>query len=175
LKLWAKKIPHLSHLRTFGAEAYVFTPDILRKKLDPKSKKMILVGYDGNSTNYRLYDPDTKKITISRNVIFNEEKLGSISPVHYAPISVDDDNEEKSPNSYMDNKEEIVHLENITDSTLKEKSSKSIEQKENTRELRPRDKLKPLKRYYAMYTEEKIPRATMKSKIIRIEINGYLQ
>jgi len=46
LELWAKKIPHLSHLRTFGAEAYVFTPDILRKKLDPKRKKMILVGYD---------------------------------------------------------------------------------------------------------------------------------
>jgi len=43
LKLWAKKIPHLSHIRTFGAEAYVFTPDSLRKKLDPKSKKMILV------------------------------------------------------------------------------------------------------------------------------------
>jgi len=63
-------------------------------------------------------------------VIFNEEKLGSISPVHYAPVSVDDDNEEKkSPNAYMDNKEENVHLENTTDSTLKEKSSKSIDQK----------------------------------------------
>jgi len=93
-------------------------------------------------------------------VIFNEEKLGSISPLHYAPISVDDDNEEeKSLNMYMDNKEENVHLENITNSTLKEKSSKSIEQKENTRELRPRDKLKPPKRYYTMYTEEEISKS----------------
>jgi len=92
-------------------------------------------------------------------VIFNEEKLGS-SPVHYAPISVDDENEEeKSPNTYMDNKEENVHLENKTDSTSKEKSSKSIEQKENTRELRPRDKLKPPEKYYAMYTEEEIPKS----------------
>jgi len=54
LELWVKKIPHLSHIRTFGA--YVFTSDILRKKLDPKSQKMILVGYDGNSqiTDYMI-------------------------------------------------------------------------------------------------------------------------
>ena len=33
---------------------------------------MILVGYENNSTNYRLLDPETKKITVSRHVIFNE-------------------------------------------------------------------------------------------------------
>jgi len=45
-----------------------------RKKFDPKAKKMILVGYQAESTNYRLYDPISKKIVVSRNVVIHEGK-----------------------------------------------------------------------------------------------------
>ncbi|KAK9727965.1 hypothetical protein QE152_g18935 [Popillia japonica] len=31
-----------------------------------------MVGYSGYSTNYRLFDLDTRKVTISRDVTFNE-------------------------------------------------------------------------------------------------------
>jgi len=40
-----------------GSEAYVHVPKQLRKKWDKKSRKMILVGYQCDSCNYRLYNP----------------------------------------------------------------------------------------------------------------------
>lgn len=41
------------------------------KKLDPRSKKVVFVGYC--NTGYRLWDPIEKQIMISREFIFNEE------------------------------------------------------------------------------------------------------
>lgn len=32
----------------------------------------MFVGYQGESSNYRVYDPNTKKVTVSKNVYFNE-------------------------------------------------------------------------------------------------------
>ena len=49
-------------------------PDEARSKLDDKSKKFIFIGYDTNSKGYKLYNPDTGKTIISRDVIFNEEE-----------------------------------------------------------------------------------------------------
>ena len=37
------------------------------------SKNFIIIGYQGNPSNCRTYDPATKKITVSRDVIFNKE------------------------------------------------------------------------------------------------------
>lgn len=41
--------------------------------MDRKSKKLTLVGYQAKCTNYRLWDPQTNKITMSRDVTFNED------------------------------------------------------------------------------------------------------
>lgn len=38
----------------------------------------MLVGYDGDSTNYRVYDPIKKTIKVSRDLVFNE-KIGKIN------------------------------------------------------------------------------------------------
>ena len=38
-----------------------------------------MVGYRGNSSNYRVYDPITKKVTVSRDVIFNEKAASDTS------------------------------------------------------------------------------------------------
>lgn len=56
-ELWTEKKANLEHLRIFGTEAYAHVPKQLRTKLDPKAKKVLLVGYQGNSNNYRLYNP----------------------------------------------------------------------------------------------------------------------
>lgn len=71
---WFGKPPSLKHMRKFGSAAYVHVPDQFRSKWDSKSRKLIMVGYDGYSTNYRLYNPESKKIIISSNVSFNEEE-----------------------------------------------------------------------------------------------------
>ena len=70
---WSGRKPGVSHLRVFGSIAHAHVPDEKRSKLDDKSEKYIFIGYDANSKGYKLYNPETKKTIISRNVIFDEE------------------------------------------------------------------------------------------------------
>ncbi|GAU49327.1 hypothetical protein TSUD_136420 [Trifolium subterraneum] len=70
---WSGRKPGISHLRVFGSIAHAHVPDEKRSKLDHKSEKYIFIGYDGNSKGYKLYNPDTGKTIISRNVVFIEE------------------------------------------------------------------------------------------------------
>lgn len=69
---WFGKKPSIHHMKIFGAAAYMHVPKELNKKWDPKSKKMIFVGYHQNSSNYRLWDPEKRRIFISTNVKFDE-------------------------------------------------------------------------------------------------------
>ena len=39
------KKPDVLHLKVFGYIAYVYVPNELRKKLDPKAEKCIFIGY----------------------------------------------------------------------------------------------------------------------------------
>lgn len=71
-ELWCGRKPNLSHVKTFGINGYVHVDKQFRKKMDKKAKKPKLVGYQGESTNYRMYDPETEKVIVSRNVVFNE-------------------------------------------------------------------------------------------------------
>ena len=71
---WSGKKPCVSHFRIFGSICYSHIPSEKRGKLDYKSEKCIFVGYVENPKAYKLYNPDTKKIIISRDVIFNEDK-----------------------------------------------------------------------------------------------------
>ncbi|KAK2445998.1 myosin-16 [Trifolium repens] len=70
---WSKVKPSLSHLKVFGSLAYRHVPDQLRRKLDDKSEQMVLVGYQSTG-GYKLLDPITKQIVISRDVIVDELK-----------------------------------------------------------------------------------------------------
>ena len=45
-----------------------------RVKLDDKSKKCVLLGVSDESKAYRLFDPVNKKILISKDVVFEEQK-----------------------------------------------------------------------------------------------------
>jgi hypothetical protein len=48
--------------------------EVQRTKLDNRSVKCILLGVSEESKGYRLFNPITKKVVISRDVIFEEEK-----------------------------------------------------------------------------------------------------
>jgi hypothetical protein len=43
------------------------------QKLEDRSKPMIFVGYEPGSMAYRVYDPMTTHVHITRDVVFNEE------------------------------------------------------------------------------------------------------
>lgn len=70
--------PRVSHLRVWGCVAYMKMQEKKRsgyqRKLDPRSVKLILVGYERDYT-YRLFEPKSKKVIISREVMFDEKKL----------------------------------------------------------------------------------------------------
>jgi hypothetical protein len=40
------------------------------KKLSDRSSKMVFIGYESGTKGYRFFDPSTKKLVISRDVIF---------------------------------------------------------------------------------------------------------
>ena len=63
----------MAYLKVFSGIAYSHIPDERKKKLDNKSEKCIFVGYGERSNAYKLYNPITKKLVISRDVKFDEE------------------------------------------------------------------------------------------------------
>jgi hypothetical protein len=69
---WSGTKLNVVHLRTFRCIAYAHIPSELRKKLDDKSEKCIFTGYSETSKAYRLYNPITKKLILSRDVKFSE-------------------------------------------------------------------------------------------------------
>ncbi|KAJ4700820.1 Retrovirus-related Pol polyprotein from transposon TNT 1-94 [Melia azedarach] len=77
---WCGRKPGISHLRVFGSVAHVHVPDERRTKLDDKSESFIFIGYDSSSKGYKLYNPNSKKIMISRDVIFDEEGEWDFGP-----------------------------------------------------------------------------------------------
>ncbi|KAL8112746.1 hypothetical protein AgCh_020161 [Apium graveolens] len=66
---WKGRKPGVSHLKVFGYVAYALVNN--RYKLDEKSETCIFIGYCSKA--YRLYNPVSGKVIISRNVVFNEE------------------------------------------------------------------------------------------------------
>ena len=68
---WKRK-PSVDYMRTFGCDAYGQVPSAIRKKLDPKSRKVTFLGYDLRSKAYRLWDFEKNRLVISRDVAFNE-------------------------------------------------------------------------------------------------------
>jgi len=71
--------PSVSELRTFGARAYAQVPDQLRRKLDSKSERGVMVGYAVDTKGYRILLPGGQVI-ISRDVVFDEVATAPLSP-----------------------------------------------------------------------------------------------
>lgn len=72
-ELWNGVPPAVHHLRTFGCVAHVKVMTLNVKKLDDRSRPMIFVGYEPGSKAYRVYDPTTRRVHVSRDVVLDEE------------------------------------------------------------------------------------------------------
>ena len=89
---WFGRKPSLSQLRIFGCDAYAHIAKEKRRKLDPKSKLCVFVGYGNYVKGYRLYDPALDDVIHARNVVFFEETFsyvraaGSKKPVQRDPF-----------------------------------------------------------------------------------------
>ncbi|CAL9020481.1 unnamed protein product [Prunus brigantina] len=64
--------PGIAHLKIFGSPCHVLIPSALKHKLEENSHKCIFVGYGLCENGYRLFDPSTRKVILSRDVTFDE-------------------------------------------------------------------------------------------------------
>ncbi|PWA84739.1 zinc finger, CCHC-type [Artemisia annua] len=62
------------NLRVFGCIAYAKVPSQRLTKLDDRSNKMVYLGNEQGSKAYRLFDPTTQRICVSRDVKFKEDE-----------------------------------------------------------------------------------------------------
>ncbi|GJT30402.1 ribonuclease H-like domain, reverse transcriptase, RNA-dependent DNA polymerase [Tanacetum coccineum] len=69
-----RRKPNLENLRVFGCMAYAKVPSQRLTKLDDRSSRMVYLGNEQGSKAYRLFDPTTQKICVSRDVKFKENE-----------------------------------------------------------------------------------------------------
>jgi hypothetical protein len=68
-----RKKPDVSHMRVFGARAYMHIPKENRKKMQSVSERGVFVGYEPNYKAYRVLRERDGRILVSRDVIVNEK------------------------------------------------------------------------------------------------------
>ncbi|XP_020233630.1 uncharacterized protein LOC109813787 [Cajanus cajan] len=90
---WCGQKPSIHHFKIFGSLAYDHVLAQLRMKLDDRSKKYILIGYDEKAKSYKLYNPITGKILVSRDVQVDEESEWSWSNSEKTSGSSNSENE----------------------------------------------------------------------------------
>lgn len=69
-----EKKPNISHLRVFGCLSFAKVEAHKLKKLDDRSRMLVHLGTEPGSKAYRLFDPKSQKIIVSRDVVFDESK-----------------------------------------------------------------------------------------------------
>ena len=134
---WYGTKPSVHHLKVFGSVAYSHIPDAMRSKLDDKSEKCIFIGYSERSKAYKLYNPVTKKMVISRDVRFDEnssfEELEAEK--EYLPVFPFEFEEDE-------NVENVIEEDNVPDSPVSQASSSSTNSSPNpTRRMRSSQEL----------------------------------
>ena len=71
---WSGVKPTVDYFRVFGCLAHVHILDQQRVKLDDKSRQCVFLELSDESKAYRFFDPINKKVLISKDVIFEEQK-----------------------------------------------------------------------------------------------------
>ncbi|TXG46509.1 hypothetical protein EZV62_027989 [Acer yangbiense] len=72
-EVWSgQPVSDYDQLHIFGCPAYFH---VTESKLDPRAKKAIFVGFSEGVKGFRLWNPESKKIILSRDVTFDESAM----------------------------------------------------------------------------------------------------
>ncbi|KAG6501622.1 hypothetical protein ZIOFF_041505 [Zingiber officinale] len=100
---WFDKNPQVGHLKIFGSPCYAWVPKMRRDKLDSRADICIFVGYSLHSKGYRLYNIESQKIIVARDVKVDEHSIWNledkkiihaVTPVLNAMQDEDEEDEE---------------------------------------------------------------------------------
>lgn len=78
-QVWKGRKPDLTMYRTFGCRAYVHIQKKERGPLESHSDKCIFIGFEDGFKGWKVYNPATRKVSISRDVIFDEKSFPGTS------------------------------------------------------------------------------------------------
>jgi len=68
---WHGRAPTVGHLKVFGCVAYTRRLSQLRK-LDDRGEAGVFIGYAEGAKAYRVFDPASQRVRVSRDVVFDE-------------------------------------------------------------------------------------------------------
>ena len=71
---WNGDKPNLGFVKIFGCIAHMKVPREYVQKLDDRRKRMVYLGNEPGSKAHRLFDPLTRRLNVSRDVFFEEDK-----------------------------------------------------------------------------------------------------
>ena len=74
-EVWTGKPVDYSILKIFGCPAYAHVESEQRSKLDSKSKQCIFLGFKKGVKGFKLWDPSSQKVVVSRDVVFDESHI----------------------------------------------------------------------------------------------------
>lgn len=112
---WSGHKPIVDHLRIFGCIAFAHIPNEKRKKLDDKSEKCVFLGLSEVSKAYKLFNPFTKNIVTSQDVVFDEEKtwnwIKNSSRQQQIPVNFDEEEEKESNQQLQPSHQQLQPLD----------------------------------------------------------------
>jgi len=79
IELFIEEKSNVGHIRVFESKVYSLIPKQKRRKWDDKAEEGVLVGYDGNAKGYRILNPRTSRIWISRSIRIIEQNANQLS------------------------------------------------------------------------------------------------
>ena len=80
VKLFGEQ-PDYNNLKVFGCRCFSYNKG--NNKFSPKTYPCMFIGYNSLHKGYRCYHHFTRRVYISRHVVFNENTLPYVSPKQY--------------------------------------------------------------------------------------------
>ncbi|KAK9106375.1 hypothetical protein Syun_022386 [Stephania yunnanensis] len=112
---WSGYKPSVKHLKVFGSTAYVHVLDANMKKLDDKGVKVIFIGYiPGRIGTYKLYNPVTNAVIVSKDVKFDENNPSVPVAEHKEIRAIQCSIEIKITNEFLENLEKVIGTDDST-------------------------------------------------------------
>ncbi|CAB3235584.1 unnamed protein product [Arctia plantaginis] len=135
----------IEKLRPFGCECYMLTQAQKRGKINRKSEKGILVGYDIDSNCYKIYMKEKREVVTSDNVIFDEDKIRQRQGTELETSTTEGtpDKQEESSSESDEEEENWTTAESAEEINNNENGTQPPEEEPGRRILRDRRTLQP--------------------------------
>ncbi|KAG7188078.1 hypothetical protein KM043_015928 [Ampulex compressa] len=172
---------HWSKRKVIDTPIFRKIPKALRHKLDQKAVRRILVGFQENSENYKLFDPESRRFHHAANVKFLDE----VGDFEFATIVMGENisyNRKTSRKEANKSRDEDEEYSDTLEGPSEPKETEMIQRE--SMKLRPRHELKQPKRYAcAMLAIEEPrtcegamsnPQSTLWKKAMKEEIEAHV-